>query len=371
MGKRKPEEDALCVQMALDRQREGLTFAALRDRYAAHYTGDRDYPTKGWAKRKVYKGQRLLAERGDSARYEAVVFKTRPAGTDTGAGAPSGTRVCRESDGSATFHIASYIYTGETATAPVPRFTGWLKLEGDFMVINDVHIPATNWAFADRMLAVAAEYLPRPRRLIICGDLINADALSRWDDLVLCTPLADELDYARQFLSHLAGTFDEIFVTRGNHENRLLTSMQGQLHAPQFWRMFTDNRRIHFSMYAYLEVESGGLRWRITHQRNYSKIPLSVARRLAEKHRTNIICTHQHHSAQGRDPSNTFALIDSGGLHDSELMAYVQLDDSVAPRMANGFVLLKGGIGTLFTPDEYAMTDWNVWLPSAARRKAA
>jgi hypothetical protein len=314
----------------------------------------------------------------DSEKYTAMGFKMpapaerlRPASPKASADAPGETVVSHETDAGASFRVASYVYTGEKPRENVPRFTGWLRLAGDFMVINDLHIPACNWAFADRMLDVAITHLPRPRKVIIAGDLINGDALSRWQDLVLCTPLADELDYARQFLSHLAGTFDEIYVTRGNHENRLLLSMEGQLHAPQFWRLFSDNRRTHFSIYGYLVVESGGKTWRISHQRNYSRLPLSVARRMAEKYKANMICAHQHHSAQGRDPSNTYALIDSGGLHDSELMGYVMLDDSTAPCMANGFVLLRDGVGTLFTPAEYAMTDWTMWLPAAARRQAA
>lgn len=278
-----------------------------------------------------------------------------------------------QGDSFARFRVASYVYQGERPTESVPQFTGAWRLSGDFLVLNDLHIPATNWAFADKALEVAEAHLPRPRKLIIAGDLINGDALSRWDDLVRCTPLADELDYARQWLNYVSATFDEIYVTRGNHENRVLLSMKGQLHAPQFWSLFSDNRRAHFSMYAYLDVISGGRRWHITHQRNYSQLPLSVARRMANKHGCSVICAHQHHSAVGRDVSNRYALIDSGGLHDSTKMAYVSLDDSTAPAMANGFVLLKNGVGTLFTPEDYGMTDWDVWLPrkAAAGRKAA
>lgn len=99
---RKPEEDALCVQMALDRQRMGLTFAVLRDRYADHYTGTREYPTRGWAKKKVYKGLQLLEDRGDSARYEAVVFKARPASPKASADAPGETPVSHETATCAT-----------------------------------------------------------------------------------------------------------------------------------------------------------------------------------------------------------------------------------------------------------------------------
>lgn len=282
-------------------------------------------------------------------------------GHDQGAGGTVNGGVSHESAAGASFTVDSYVYNGTMPAGAVPRFTGAWHLHGDFMVINDVHIPATNWALAERMLSIATTHLPHPRKLIIAGDLLNGDAMSHYDDIVLCTPLADEITYANAFLNHLARWFEEIYFFRGNHDARLLYGMRGQLHAPMFMRMITDNQRVKFSIYPYMRVTSGGREWHITHQRNYSQKPLTVARKLATKHAANIICTHQHHSAIGRDEGNRFACVDSGGLHDSDLMAYVKLEDSTSPVMCNGFVLLKDGIGTLFTPEEYALTDWARW----------
>jgi predicted phosphodiesterase len=273
--------------------------------------------------------------------------------------------------GAVRFEVASRTYSGKLPTMEVPRFDGAWHLNCDALILNDIHIPATNWAFAEQALQLAEAHLPRPRTCVIAGDLVNGDALSRWDNVVTVTPLADELEYAEAFLNHLAGIFDQIYMTRGNHENRILFGLRGQLHAPQFRRMFTDNPRVHFSMYSWLRVTSGGQTWHITHQRGYSQSPLSVARKLATKHGMPVISAHQHQAASGRDISNRFACIDSGGLHDAELMAYIGLEDGTAPVMANGFVLLRDGIGTLFTPEEYCMTDWSMWLESKTQGKTA
>lgn len=260
-----------------------------------------------------------------------------------------------------TFSVGSAIYYGAAPLQPPPRFTGQWNLEGDFLILNDIHIPATNWEFADKAIQVGVKHLSAPRKVIIVGDLINADALSRWDDVVVVTPLADEIEYANAFLNHLSQYFDEIYLTRGNHEDRLLKSLSGQLHVPAFKRMVSAQDKVQFSMYSYLTVTSGGIRWRLTHQKNYSKNPLIVARQLALKEGTNIICAHQHHSAVGRSFCNRYTCIDSGGLHNPELMSYVMLDDNTSPKMNNGFVLLKEGVSTLFTPYP-EMTDWGVWL---------
>lgn len=264
------------------------------------------------------------------------------------------------------FSIATEVYRGTMPAKAINRYTGWWNLTGDFLVINDVHIPATNWKFAEMALTVAERELPRPRRLIIAGDLINGDALSRFQDLVLGTPLQDELTHAEAYLDYLAGYFDEIFFFRGNHESRLLYSLQGQIHAPQFRRMFTERDKVHFSMYPYMTVMSGGQPWHITHQRNYSQSPLTVARKMAVKKQSHVISAHQHHAAVGRDLSNRWTCIDSAGLHDSELMAYVMMEDSTAPVMNNSFVLLREGVGENITPPEYMQTNWARWLGAGA-----
>lgn len=254
------------------------------------------------------------------------------------------------------------VYGGEYVPAPVRKFTGFWKLDGDFAVFNDVHIPTTNWDFAEKAIEVSCRLLKRPRKLLIAGDLVNGDALSKWEDIIPSIPLADELEYGTQYLHHLSKFFDELFFFRGNHEDRILKPLRGQLHAPQFLRMLSDNTKVHFSMYSYATVKSGKQMWRITHQKGYSRNPLSVARRLAAKTHMNVICAHQHHSATGRSECNQYTCIDSGGLHDHEKMLYVMLDDNTSPVMNNGFVILKNGTGTLFTPYE-TLTDIGVLCP--------
>ena len=265
------------------------------------------------------------------------------------------------------FNVDSEVYTGAYVPGKPRQYTGHWKLEGDFLVLNDIHIPATNWDFAERALEVALQHLESPRKVIIAGDLINGDALSRWDDIIPVTPLADELVYAEAYLNHLALHFDEIYFSRGNHEDRLLKAVKGQIHAPHFRRMLSDNKKVHFSMYSYMDVVSGGKHWRITHQKAYSRNALTVAKKLAAKNEVNVICAHQHHSAAGRSENNRYTCVDSGGLHDATKMSYVMLDDNTSPVMSNGFVLLKDGAATLFTPYD-TMTSMEMLCPANGKR---
>lgn len=255
-----------------------------------------------------------------------------------------------------SFEVDEVVYEGEFEPSPARKYTGYWKLEGDFLVLNDIHVPATNWEFANVALDIACAHLPRPRKVIIAGDLFNGDALSRWEDIIQVTSLADELTYSEKYLEHLARFFDFIYFSRGNHEDRVLKPVKGGFNASHFRRILTSNTQVKFSMYSYMTVKSGKEHWRITHQKNYSKNPLTVAKKLAAKHHTNVICAHQHHSATGRSECGQYTCIDSGGLHDFTKMSYVQLDDNTSPVMNNGFVLLKNGTGTLITPYS-SMTD--------------
>jgi hypothetical protein len=52
-------------------------------------------------------------------------------------------------------------------------------------------------------------------------------------------------------------------------------------------------------------------------------------------------------------------------------MAYVGLEDNISPVMCNGFVLLRDGVGTLFTPRDYMMLDWSLWAADVSATERA
>ena len=83
---------------------------------------------------------------------------------------------------------------------------------------------------------------------------------------------------------------------------------------------------------------------RITHPQNYSRNALTVARKLAYKHRQHVACLHVHHSATGIDDSGQYVIADIGCLADPEKLAWVSMFDSAStPVMNQGFALLRDG----------------------------
>lgn len=288
--------------------------------------------------------------------------------------APDAEREPETARGGKVLRWPSFVYgVDDEPEQPVAWFTGQLRLSGDFIIVGDIHAPTTDWELAERMLAVAEHHLSTPRQLLIAGDLLNMDAISRFPDRTPPVPLRQELRAANKFILRMLTVFDHVYAFMGNHDVRLQYSLQGDITIRQFARLITDAyESIVFSPYSDVYITSGGQQWYVPHQTNYRQNKLSVADDLAARKWMNIITTHQHHSAVGRDKGNNATIVDCGGLHEPLQMGYAQLNPSTRPCMTKGFVLLRNGCASLLTPYP-TMTDWDVWLPRkvAAERKAA
>lgn len=242
----------------------------------------------------------------------------------------------------------------------IARYDGHLRIEADrAIVVGDVHVPTTDWAFAQRVVDLAK--VERVKTLCIVGDLFNFDALSDYANLVPGISLQTEIAAARELIASWLETFDRVYMCLGNHEHRLMRKTNTALGWTEINAMIAQSPRFVLSPYAFMDIRSGDERWRLTHQRNYSKRKLTVANGLAMKLRMNVITHHEHHSALGLADDGDHAIVNNGGLHDAQSMAYVQLVDSTSPRMTQGFVYLDRGTAHLLTPYS-ALTNWSRWL---------
>lgn len=251
-------------------------------------------------------------------------------------------------------------WLGQTPQYTTPVFDGWGRYEVDNAIVcGDVHIPCTDWSFAERMCDVAdAQGIDT---LFVIGDFWNADALGRWDHLAPPAPLAVELDMGARLVMRWRQIFKRIVFRIGNHDARWLKLLQGGMSADMMHVYLDATQGVEYAPYGQVEIVSGGQLWRATHQANYSKIKTRVGSVLANKFGANIMSFHQHHVSVTRDEWNRYTTIDCGGLFDSRKFAYVNLFDNTSPVMNQGFVVLRNGTGHLLTPYE-TMTDWSMWL---------
>lgn len=242
------------------------------------------------------------------------------------------------------------------------------------MVTGDWHVPTVDWHFFDLLPKFAEKHIPAGKRhLAIVGDLLNMDAVSKYESAIPSHSLELELAVAERALEYVFEVFDRVWYCLGNHEYRLLKTLHGALSGTRFGRLLMkhiDNQRIIMTVQAQLHLVSGGVDWRLTHPRNYSRNKGIVASQLCQKHLVNVIGQHEHHAAIGRDVYNRFTWVNNGGFFDYEKMAYVMLEDSTSPVMCNAFTYVEDGSPELLTPYE-SMTNWRRWGIDASLAVAA
>ena len=237
-----------------------------------------------------------------------------------------------------------------------------LKLEGDWMIIGDVHIPFVDYDFANLVSMVARKNLKKPRRLLIAGDFFNMDTFSTYAHLTNIPTWAEERRAARGLFDEWFDTFTEIVCIMGNHDRRLQKFTGGAFDDTDIIGLVGINNpeRIKSSNYGWCTVESGGQVYRVTHPKNYSVQTLNVADTLANKFGSHIISFHEHHLALGWDRYKRYITVNGGCLVDDSKVAYMTLDDTKSARGARGFVMLRGGVPHLF--GEAPFTDWSRWV---------
>lgn len=247
----------------------------------------------------------------------------------------------------------------------VPKITLMPMIEADELVVTgDWHVPTANWEFMDTMCEFGTRHMRRGKRVLaIVGDLFNFDGLSKYEHTSSPYSLEHELSAAETTLDYVMRVYDRVYFGMGNHDERFTKMLSGALGIDRLLNMFTRHLqagKLIATDLRQMETVSGGVHWRLTHQRNYSKNKGIVAARLCLKHQTNVISHHEHHVGIGRDDFDRYTWINNGMLGDADKMRYVRGTDSTANEMCTGFTFLRGGTGHLLTPYP-TITDWDMW----------
>lgn len=234
-----------------------------------------------------------------------------------------------------------------------------LELEGDYVVLSDIHTPTTDLDMARLVVPTAERY--GVRQLIIAGDLLNVDWLSAYPVLVPHPSGTDEIEAAKYLLAEWLRYFDRVVIAPGNHEDRFLKLNAGSLRLRSLVRLLTRSDKVEVTDFDHVFVHTPNGRWMVAHGKNYSVNQLTVADQMAQKFDAHVIMGHQHHLAIGWDRYKRRIIVDNGGLFDVSRMAYVQMRASKSAGMMTGFSILRGGYPHVFGPSPF--TDWAAVLP--------
>lgn len=228
-----------------------------------------------------------------------------------------------------------------------------IVIEGDAMVTADWHIPLYDPVLVNHMIETARE--KKLSTLVIAGDFFNFDALSQYD------PKQDGADLEREWYEGIAvmrvllETFDRIIYVWGNHDARMHKALGFKMKFVEAMKMTFGilgqeaMDRIEFTNLDHVILKSGGQSFYVCHPANYASVPLSSARKIANKVGMNVITAHSHHCAVGHAEDGEKIVIEAGGFHDRTKTAYLQRSTTF-PTWQQGYIWVQDGIPSVYSP---------------------
>lgn len=231
-----------------------------------------------------------------------------------------------------------------------------LVVVGNAMIICDLHIPLHDPKLINTMINCAREN--GIKKLVIAGDYFHMETFGSYLPFQPEAALEVERHDGNYILKALLKTFEEIVIIWGNHDYRLTRKLgfKKSFIECMKWMLSSlsedDWKKITISdldyMYYYPQVE-GDNKWRICHPRNFSSVPLTVGRKMAQKYNCNVITAHSHHFAMGASPNGKDIVIEGGGFYHKGRTEYIQKSNT-NHEWVPGFTMFKDGIPNLISP---------------------
>jgi hypothetical protein len=213
--------------------------------------------------------------------------------------------------------------------------------KGAGAVTADWHLPLTDFALVNTFIEHARD-IKATNWLLIDGDWFNLDSLSVFDFKQESAGLPAELYASSCTMTTLLETFDEVYLSWGNHDARVHRALGYKVPFSTAMRMMFHDvdpklmDRIKLSNLDHQIVDTPRGPYFVAHPKSYTSVPLSGARRLASVKLMNVITGHSHHTAIGHDPSGKFTVAEIGGFFNREATQYLQRSTNY-PNWQNGY----------------------------------
>ena len=225
----------------------------------------------------------------------------------------------------------------------------------------DTHVPLIDKDMIEKMCVMSKQF--QSDTCLIVGDFMDQSLFSQFLNYVESEvkTWTFELEVASTLLKQLLKTFKRVYVTKGNHDMRILRLAFGRIGMKHIfkWMDAYDAKRVIVSEYPFCHVHSGEKLWRCTHAKNYSQhYAVAVPKRMAEKHECEVINAGGHLTGQGFSPSGRM-IIGLGLMGDPSKFEYIHMSDTTHPKWNPAFVILRNGFPFVFSKHG---TDWGYWL---------
>ena len=249
----------------------------------------------------------------------------------------------------------------ETATvapaiAPTPNYAT------DAVVCGDIHAPWHDPAAIRTLCEWALAF--GVKTLIVGGDLVHFDSISKYVGLARTVPVPTELRACRRLLDALELVFDRIIVIPGNHDQRLdkmIAKMGDTAQGRKAMELVADllgadkddvadvtgKTLAHYlsspkvTIHELPDLTLNG-KWLVQHPGTVSRLPARNEQFMVEKFRMSVVQGHSHLFGVSFDRSGEDVAFNCGHLSDDSKFRYVREKPSTFPRMVQGFGLILG-----------------------------
>ena len=262
-----------------------------------------------------------------------------------------------------------------------PKYDSPLVTTGNALVLPDTEFPYHDADFINKVLELSACW--KITNCVLAGDAVHFDSLSSFDpswidekdksgldtdkrnelmdfaetlpedkklallDLVesIDEPpaenISEEIKISRSMLRRIGDTFQDVVFVIGNHEGRLLRTMNSPLFS-KFLIQFigVDNPVFRIAPYYYSLIETIKGTFRVVHPKGAAK---STSTQLASKFQQHILMAHSHRWAHQYDISGQFHAIQMGCCVDESRLAYVGQRDNTSDKHKLGAVIVRDG----------------------------
>jgi hypothetical protein len=317
---------------------------------------DRSYPRLPWASEEVEYLKSLFSETDSSRQLHALFTRKYPNRSHEALKDQCKRQGLLRTDTTKAL-LTRPQSVAKLAWDAIPRFDRFERLSGDFAVSSDWHLSKLD----PTMLALKGKVARKHgiKRALIIGDVFDMEEFSHWSIAGLQprdVKFGDELIFAaRAFEQALAAFPEGIWVTSGNHDERILKllrfalelsdvfSLIGRRMAEGLRKQFEDKVKV--SSYPYCHINST---WYCCHPSCYSKIAMAVARDIAEVEHMHTIMAGGHLWGMTIEKSGKYYAIDCGCMCDPKKVYYKQMRIRRFPAWKQGFVILKDGLPMLY-----------------------
>lgn len=179
--------------------------------------------------------------------------------------------------------------------------------------------------------------------ILALGDVIDLPTLSRFDPRDIDSHVGMELSAVGDVMYQFFTAGLQVKWYRGNHELRIFRAMKHQIVMSDLVRLCgAEGYNVRGHEEEDVVLESGGVRWLLTHPQEYSKMPLTVPKKLVAKYHMNVATAHGHHYAYGVE--GDYEMLELGGLFDPNKLAYLHRGGATTfPHQQQGFWVIDNG----------------------------